>query len=252
MTPHTSSSSSSSSTPTGPLILFLALCLFFQLPAFTKANAQSASTNPTVTLASTPQLQEPQTIPPQAHEQQFKIKTNVGSHNHTDTNDIKLELRAAEPQPQFLTITATGIYSQQSQPQYTPYTSVQPQVIITQYITPVTTTAYYTPLTTTYYTSPQRQHTQTTTTTLPAGFIPVAAGGYYCSTLYAQGPGLPTTRQGDCGNILVESSPVAGAQPSSNNAGVLSGKMVGLREAGSGKSMLAMVLVLAVGVAGLG
>lgn len=27
--------------------------------------------------------------------------------------------------------------------------------------------------------------------------------GVYCSTLYAKGPGLPTTRAGDCGTILV-------------------------------------------------
>jgi hypothetical protein len=31
--------------------------------------------------------------------------------------------------------------------------------------------------------------------------IPV--GGAYCSTLTMNGPGLPTTRQGDCGTILV-------------------------------------------------
>lgn len=33
---------------------------------------------------------------------------------------------------------------------------------------------------------------------------PAAQGaGGYCSTLYAVGPGLPTTRQGECGTILV-------------------------------------------------
>ncbi|KAF2092652.1 hypothetical protein NA57DRAFT_49860 [Rhizodiscina lignyota] len=31
-----------------------------------------------------------------------------------------------------------------------------------------------------------------------------AAGGQFCSTLFAKGPNLPTTAQGDCGTILVE------------------------------------------------
>lgn len=37
-------------------------------------------------------------------------------------------------------------------------------------------------------------------TTVVAGS---AAAGVICSTLYAVGPGLPTTRQGGCGTILV-------------------------------------------------
>jgi len=219
MTQH--ARSSSSSTPTGPLILFLALCFLFQIPAFTKATDSAATT--------TSSSQSP---PPADPNQNPPLKINVAS-NHTH------DLRAAAPdpapapapEPQLLTITATGVYSQQ--PQYPIYTTtaplIQPQVIVTQYITPATTT---------YYTPPQQK---TSTTTLPAGFI---AGGYYCSTLYAQGAGLPTTRQGNCGTILVESSPVA-AQPSHSGAGAQG-------VIGGGKSMLAMVLVLAIGVAGLG
>lgn len=37
----------------------------------------------------------------------------------------------------------------------------------------------------------------------------IAAGGGYCSTLYADGPNLPTTRAGDCGTILVVNDAIA-------------------------------------------
>ncbi|KAK5174206.1 uncharacterized protein LTR77_001286 [Saxophila tyrrhenica] len=58
------------------------------------------------------------------------------------------------------------------------------------------TTTEWQPQTT--YVAPAPQHTSYVA---PAG----AAGGYqqYCSTLYAHGPNLPTTAQGDCGTILV-------------------------------------------------
>ncbi|KAK8195510.1 hypothetical protein IWZ00DRAFT_221555 [Phyllosticta capitalensis] len=52
------------------------------------------------------------------------------------------------------------------------------------------------------------------TTTQPNAYVGAGGGGYlgnnggnqyngYCSTLYAEGPGLPTTREGACGTILV-------------------------------------------------
>jgi len=44
------------------------------------------------------------------------------------------------------------------------------------------------------------------TTTTPAATVNGGGGvvyNGYCSTLYADGPGLPTTRAGQCGEILV-------------------------------------------------
>lgn len=53
---------------------------------------------------------------------------------------------------------------------------------------------------------PQVATTYVQYTTPAAGsVVSQAAAGGYCSTLYAVGPGLPTTRQGSCGTILVTS-----------------------------------------------
>ncbi|KAK7546321.1 hypothetical protein IWX49DRAFT_114649 [Phyllosticta citricarpa] len=52
------------------------------------------------------------------------------------------------------------------------------------------------------------------TTTQPNAYVGAGGGGYlgnnggnqyngYCSTMYAEGPGLPTTREGACGTILI-------------------------------------------------
>lgn len=80
---------------------------------------------------------------------------------------------------------------------------------------PETTTVYYQP-TTSYYQPPTTTtvgvvapvgYTQANggyTTTATQQTVQPVEGGNYCSTLYAHGPGLPTTASGQCGTILVE------------------------------------------------
>lgn len=82
---------------------------------------------------------------------------------------------------------------------YIAYTTVITTVYTTPYGSTCTTT-----MTTTVTTTPQSQQTQT--------FTSAAVG--YCSTLYETGPGLPTTRQGGCGTILVENPPASLARGS--------------------------------------
>lgn len=65
-------------------------------------------------------------------------------------------------------------------------------VVVTAYTYPSTTTTCTTTSTTTVY-----YQTQTQTQVK-------SVGNGYCSTLYANGPGLPTARQGSCGLIWVE------------------------------------------------
>ena len=70
-----------------------------------------------------------------------------------------------------------------------------------------TTTIYQQPTST--YCDECEQPQATTVVVAPAGAYSTTQaypGAYseYCSTQYAQGPGLPTTAQGQCGTILIE------------------------------------------------
>lgn len=88
---------------------------------------------------------------------------------------------------------------------------------------PSSTRRYWRP-SSTHYWQPQ------STYVAPAAYTPVqstpAAVGYgqYCSTLYAHGPNLPTTAQGDCGIILVvnpDQQPPPPSEGSRNGMGYL-------------------------------
>lgn len=70
--------------------------------------------------------------------------------------------------------------------------------------------SYYAPpeQSTVYY-HPTSQYVPPATTVYAAGggvyqeSQPAQGYGGYCSTYYAEGPNLPTTRQGECGTVLV-------------------------------------------------
>ena len=71
--------------------------------------------------------------------------------------------------------------------------------------------APYQPSVSTGYYQPTSQYVPPATTVYAAGgggYVaqssqPPAYYGGYCSTYYAEGPNLPTTRQGECGTVLV-------------------------------------------------
>lgn len=90
--------------------------------------------------------------------------------------------------------------------------TVNAQSVTTVTVTVVQTqTQYLQPQPTTQYVGPA--YAQPTTT----AYVGAAGGGVYagyCSTLIADGPGLPTTRAGDCGTILVVSDAWDGAHGS--------------------------------------
>jgi hypothetical protein len=190
---HANTSTSSGSTPVGPLILFLFLCLLFQLPTFTKASESLVTAKAIPDEIISPPADLINTIP---NQDQHIIST----HNNTLPLNRAILPRAASPQ-------------------WT--TPIQPQVIIqTLYTTvqPPTTPSYQyyasaTSTTTATVTDSSNPNRVATTTTTVRGFI--TQNNYqnqqYCSTLYANGGGLPTTRAGNCGTILVEEPPAANA-----------------------------------------
>jgi len=242
--PHSTSpsTSSTSSTPVGPLILFLALCLLFQLPTFTKATAAS--------VVSIIEVAPPARAASILAAVAVRDAANLYDNNINNLAQTILLPRAASaaPAPQWTTVPAAPSYLQPQVIVETAYTTVSvcPNCApaappSTTYVAYTCTTPYWSPSTTTAtitdYASTTSHQVVTTTTTV-RGLISQNAiqNQGYCSTLIAQGAGLPTTREGTCGEILVEEAP----------AGNAATRLVLGSEGGKG-SMLGLVLVVGLG-----
>lgn len=208
----TTTTTTSRSTPVGPLILFLVLCLLFQLPTFTKASDSLVRPASAVEGA----ISIPLDFPKATKEETLHLLPQADDTYNNNNNNVNDDVDENTTTPTNILLARLASPA----PQYT--SALQPQVIIQTYYTTIPATVsstqpYPSPTSTTTYTvtasTPSPQPLIATTTTTVRGFITTNSynGQQYCSTLYANGGGLPTTRAGNCGIILVEEPPAAAA-----------------------------------------